>query len=166
MRVLTVRQPWAWAIIAGGKDVENRVRNLAGDYRGPLAIHAGKVWDGTSFEKPEVVAAHTRLRDTVDGLSLPERELYQMDPGRGHIIGVVNLRATHHSEFCTEADEHGELCSAWAEPDVWHLELEDPQTLTQPISFKGALGMRTLPADVIAAIQLQLDNTLKGVTRA
>ena len=30
MRVLTVRQPWAWAIIHGGKDVENRVRNLAG----------------------------------------------------------------------------------------------------------------------------------------
>jgi hypothetical protein len=23
-RVLTIRQPWAWAIIYGGKDVENR----------------------------------------------------------------------------------------------------------------------------------------------
>ena len=29
MRVLTVRQPWAWAIIHGQKDVENRVRSLA-----------------------------------------------------------------------------------------------------------------------------------------
>lgn len=33
MRILTVRQPWAWAIIHGGKDVENRTRNVAGDYR-------------------------------------------------------------------------------------------------------------------------------------
>lgn len=41
MRILTVRQPWAWAIIHGGKDVENRVRNIAGDYRGPIAIHVG-----------------------------------------------------------------------------------------------------------------------------
>jgi hypothetical protein len=24
VRVLTVRQPWAWAIIHGGKDAENR----------------------------------------------------------------------------------------------------------------------------------------------
>lgn len=39
MRILTVRQPWAWAIIHGQKDVENRVRNIAGDYRGPVAIH-------------------------------------------------------------------------------------------------------------------------------
>ena len=42
MRILTVRQPWAWAIIHGGKDVENRVRNIAGDYHGPIAIHAAK----------------------------------------------------------------------------------------------------------------------------
>lgn len=39
MRILTVRQPWVWAIIHGGKDVENRVRNIAGSYRGPVAIH-------------------------------------------------------------------------------------------------------------------------------
>jgi hypothetical protein len=39
MKVLTVKQPWAWAIIHGGKDIENRGwRTL---YKGPLAIHAG-----------------------------------------------------------------------------------------------------------------------------
>ena len=41
LRVLTVRQPWAWSLIEGGKDCENRVRNIAGSYRGPVAIHAG-----------------------------------------------------------------------------------------------------------------------------
>lgn len=30
LRVLTVRQPWAWSLIEGGKDVENRSRNIAG----------------------------------------------------------------------------------------------------------------------------------------
>ena len=50
MRVLTVRQPWAWAIIHGGKDVENRTRNLAGAYRGPVAIHvAGKYAEAGSI---------------------------------------------------------------------------------------------------------------------
>ncbi|MCC7131370.1 MAG: ASCH domain-containing protein [Gemmatimonadales bacterium] len=38
MRALTVRQPWAWAIVSAGKDIENR--SWATRYRGWLAIHA------------------------------------------------------------------------------------------------------------------------------
>lgn len=40
MRALTVLQPWAWLIIHGGKDVENR--RWPTEYRGLLAIHAGR----------------------------------------------------------------------------------------------------------------------------
>ena len=40
MKVLTVRQPWAWAIIHAGKDIENRT--WATGHRGPLAIHASR----------------------------------------------------------------------------------------------------------------------------
>lgn len=39
MKVITVRPPWAHAIIHGGKDVENR--SWSTKYRGSLAIHAG-----------------------------------------------------------------------------------------------------------------------------
>lgn len=39
-RMLSVRQPWAWAIVNGLKDVENRTWSTG--YRGPLVIHAGK----------------------------------------------------------------------------------------------------------------------------
>ncbi|WP_303832304.1 ASCH domain-containing protein [Asticcacaulis taihuensis] len=39
---LSVRQPWAWAIVHGGKRLENRtqaaVKHMT--YRGPIAIHA------------------------------------------------------------------------------------------------------------------------------
>lgn len=41
MRIVTIRPPWAQLIVNYGKDVENRVRNIAGGYRGPVAIHAG-----------------------------------------------------------------------------------------------------------------------------
>ena len=46
MKALTVKQPWAWAIIHGGKDVENRswMPNL-GPRGMRIAIHAGKGWD-------------------------------------------------------------------------------------------------------------------------
>lgn len=39
MKALTVKQPWAWAILHAGKDIENR--NWRTHYRGPLIIHAG-----------------------------------------------------------------------------------------------------------------------------
>ena len=39
MKVLTIRQPWAWAIAHAGKDIENR--SWITHYRGPVAIHAG-----------------------------------------------------------------------------------------------------------------------------
>lgn len=41
-RVVTVRQPWAWAIASGLKDVENRRRRISS---GLLAIHAGRSHD-------------------------------------------------------------------------------------------------------------------------
>lgn len=40
MRCISVWQPWAWLIVNGHKDIENRSWSLA--YRGPLVIHAGK----------------------------------------------------------------------------------------------------------------------------
>ena len=43
MKALSIRQPWAWAIIHAGKDVENRPWGTR--YRGPLLIHASKTLD-------------------------------------------------------------------------------------------------------------------------
>ena len=38
MKALSIRQPWAWAILHAGKDIENRTQNR--HYRGELVIHA------------------------------------------------------------------------------------------------------------------------------
>jgi hypothetical protein len=54
LRVLTVKQPWAWAIGEGHKLVENR--GWQTDYRGPLAIHAGK---SRELLTPELLDAWT-----------------------------------------------------------------------------------------------------------
>ena len=35
---LSIRQPWAWAILHAGKDIENR--SWQTDFRGPVCIHA------------------------------------------------------------------------------------------------------------------------------
>ena len=44
MKALTLHQPWAWLVAFGMKEVETR--RWSTNYRGPLAIHAGKEHDG------------------------------------------------------------------------------------------------------------------------
>lgn len=40
MKALSIRQPWAWLIIHGGKDIENRTRHTK--RRGRFLVHASK----------------------------------------------------------------------------------------------------------------------------
>lgn len=40
MKALSIKQPWAWLIVNGFKDIENR--DWATTIRGPVLIHAGK----------------------------------------------------------------------------------------------------------------------------
>jgi len=42
-RVLTIRQPWAWAIIHCGNDIENR--SWSTKHRGRLLVHAGSAFE-------------------------------------------------------------------------------------------------------------------------
>lgn len=153
MRILTVRQPWAWAIIHGGKDVENRVRNIAGEYRGAVAIHAAKVDD------PEAWKGLVRANLAAWGRAM-ESPLSLLG---GVILGVVDLAGVHVARAAASGrmvdwDDHtppGQLCSPWAEPDAHHLVLENPRPLLEPIPFKGALGLRRLDEETTAAVWSQ-----------
>lgn len=141
VKALTVMQPWAWAIVHGGKDVENRTQ--AWSYRGPLAIHAGARISERGMTDPLVTYGLGQTPDAV---------LH-----RGAIIGVVDLVDVHPSITCVDAD--GAMCSPWAEAaydehggktrrDIVHLVLEDPRPLAEPIKMRGALGLWTPPNDL------------------
>lgn len=47
MKALTLHQPWASLIAVGAKRIETR--SWSTKYRGPLAIHAGKVFDHSTY---------------------------------------------------------------------------------------------------------------------
>jgi len=155
MRALTVRQPWAWAIIHGGKDVENRSRSL-GPYRGPVAIHAGltdAVTDAEIDESALSVLYAWRRWWTETGM-----------PGgqRGHIIGVVDLVDVHECDWAVMDEERMSCClSRWAQyppdADVWHhLVLANPRPLVLPIPWRGAQGLWRVPAELEAQIREQV----------
>lgn len=156
MRILTVRQPWAWAIIHGGKDIENRVRNIAGDYRGPVAIQAALEYD-TAWSSPA-------MYDAMQATGMHRRPgLYPWHENHGAIIGVVDLVGVHPWDDPSSGDEVTRTlaayvtsyspCSPWAEERSFHLMLEYPRALEEPIPFKGALGLRRLDDEMVARIE-------------
>jgi hypothetical protein len=72
---LSIRQPWAWLIVNGHKDVENR--EWITNYRGPILIHSGKKLDEDFYPLGMPEAAKNTPSD--DELPL------------GGIVGVAEL---------------------------------------------------------------------------
>ncbi|NBU58302.1 MAG: ASCH domain-containing protein [Betaproteobacteria bacterium] len=113
-RALTVRQPWAWLIVNGFKDIENRGRRT--HYRGPVLIHAGLNTDEFNDE----TAARISKKYGVD---IPETLEF------GGIVGIADIVSCH--------DRHS---SPWYVPGNFAWELANPRRL----SFRactGALGL-------------------------
>ena len=81
MKAISIRQPWAWLIINGYKDVENR--DWPTHYRGRIWIHAGK------NEAPK--------EEYIEALKLYEK-LFPNEPtpwppsiSKGGIVGTVDI---------------------------------------------------------------------------
>lgn len=149
MKALTVQQPWAWAIIHGAKNIENRTALWL--YRGQLAIHAGKRWSDRGATDPRVIGSWL---DAYPSSRTRELTAHLMRDG-GVILGVVDLVDVHPDAGC---------CRPWGESAyvehggttrrrVTHLVLENPRSLAEPIPCTGALGLWTPPADVAAALE-------------
>jgi hypothetical protein len=118
MKVLSVKNPWAYLIIFGFdfgpeiggfklKDIENRTWETK--YRGPLLIHVSKNFDKNAWDN--------------DPFNVKWADY------NGCIIGQVSL-----------VDCIRNSTSRWAEQGLWHWVLEDPRPC-QPIPAKGSLGL-------------------------
>lgn len=168
MRGLTVRQPWATAIVRMGKDVENRSRNIAGGYRGPVAIHAGLAPTGRRGSTVRFDSVGEVERDAGGMLLRSPRLGWPYRLPVGLIIGVVDLVGVHASKrsrtvahegkpVCFDDETPiGRLCSEWALPDLHHLTLANPRVLSRPIPYVGRLGLWTVSDDVERQIKEQL----------
>jgi hypothetical protein len=160
VKALTVQQPWAWAIVQGGKDVENRTQ--AWGYRGPLAIHAGnRISERGMTAVPSIMAAERLVADEDE-----IRKRMLSDVVHGSIIGMVDLVDVHvqagnsTAPYCCESwwaedsyAEHG----GRTRRDIVHLVLANPQPLEVPVPCRGALGLWTVPAGVDDQVQAELD---------
>jgi len=125
MKAITIRQPWAWAVIHAGKNIENRSWNT--HLRGRVAVHAARsmTWaeyeDGCEF-----------IRSINRGIRIPAYE----DMVRGAIVGTVEI------VDCVQKSDSPWYCGKYG------FVLARPQALPTPIPCKGALGFWDVPEDI------------------
>ncbi len=123
-KALSIRQPWAWLIANGYKDIENRSWNTT--YRGEIFIHASKAMTGKEYGQCldflELLRRDANVALPI--IRLPDRENLKF----GGIIGVAKL-----VDCVTDSD------SPWFIGEYGFV-LENAKSLPfMPI--KGALGL-------------------------
>lgn len=170
---LTVRQPWAWAIAHGPKDVENRTggvgrwRRLAGCQ---LLIHAGAGWSDRGARDARLTSAwwYGQYLNPVPppyrifaGGQLEHRSINGVIPAQrivfSAIIAVTTVVDVHQAEpGCCE--------STWAESEytdvggklhttITHLALGPRQALLDNgVACNGHLGLWHPRAEVLAEV--------------
>jgi hypothetical protein len=126
MKAITIRQPWADAVVNGRKQVENRSRRT--NFRGMLLIHAGRACEDTGDTCP-------------DGSPVPEEFYF------GAVVGVANLADC--KEYTDE--EFGD--DPWAS-GPWCWILKDTKAFHEPLDRGGQLGLWN--CEVSAALVEQL----------
>lgn len=122
---LSIRQPWAWLILHGGKDVENRTWRT--QFRGRFFIHASKGMTKTEFN-----ACRQFVVREFPGIWLPPAHALPL----GGIVGEVEL-----------VDCVGETSSRWF-AGHWAFVLRNPITLPF-IPCAGSLRFFNVPLSLV-----------------
>jgi hypothetical protein len=132
MKALSIRAPWAGAILLQGKDVENRRWSYPTGHRGPLLIHQARSIDADAVYPPGHPAA-----------GLPVNPILAGGPWLGALVGMATLTAVYDNR-------EGQCQLPWAERGGWCLMLRDPRVFRHPISWRGQLGLFEVPDEAVA----------------
>lgn len=123
MKALSIRQPWAWLIVNGYKDIENR--SWPTRLRGEVLVHASKGMTRKEYDDVDLMLA---LDERLQYIRLPAFEQLE----RGGIVGKVTIAG------CITASR-----SPWFF-GKYGFELRDSRPL--PFApFKGSLGFFDAP---------------------
>lgn len=132
---LSVRQPWAWLIVNGFKNVENRTWRT--QYRGPLVIHASALMTRREYRLAKEFAGNIGV--TVPG----ERKLE-----RGGVVGAACLTD------CVE--QHS---SPWFIGPVGFV-LEAAEA-TKFVPAKGRLGLFMVDVSAMSESMRRIENKVE-----
>lgn len=130
MKALSIKQPWAYLIVRGFKDIENR--DWQTKYRGTIIVHSSKWSDDNALYGGK--AMMDRL-----GIPWPKRETIPTVMAFGAIVGMVDI------VDCVEESD-----SPWF-MGRFGFVLANPRIITPAIPYKGKLGLYDIPDSVLSA---------------
>lgn len=87
MKALSIRQPWAWLIVNGIKDIENR--DWPTRFRGEFLIHASKGCTVDEYDDCRDLRHAIHLKHTPDVPYINIPPLTEIE--RGGIVGIATL---------------------------------------------------------------------------
>lgn len=123
MKALSLRQPWAWAVVEAGKDVENRRWNTK--FRGDFLIHAASGWTKKQYRDSR--AWIETLKDQ-EGVRLVKEVPPMALLERGGIVGVATL-----VDVLPPSDTLSFFPRPWHVPGQWGFVLEN----VRPLPFRA-----------------------------
>jgi hypothetical protein len=127
MKALSIRQPWAFSILHGGKDIENR--NWPTRHRGLIAIHASSIMTAADLNDWKWFVDERNLRGPwLEGKCVG-------DAHRGGIVGVAKITGC-----CIDSE------SPWFVGEFGFM-LANPRPVPF-IPLRGQLGLFNLPVDI------------------
>lgn len=130
MRALSVRQPWAWAILNAGKDIENR--DWPTNVRGTVAVHASKTFSRREYYD------YLRFTGESEQPTIHTPPFYSFELGA--ILGTVDIvDCVQHSDSKWFVGEYGFV-------------LKNPRRC-YPIYGNGKLGFWPVPPDLVSLIK-------------
>lgn len=178
MKTLSVRESWAYYIVAGLKDIENRTWRT--DYRGPLLVHASGSYQGIPdpLEAGEIclpvgcdyfrvcgIAHKTKTmgiywQKTEDGgVSFKAKKSEKLPDDIEREWAFWDRLFTSKPPYCPTRAVIGmvELVdivrdskSPWAEPGQYHWVLKNAEWFKRPIiGITGKLGLFELDENII-----------------
>ncbi|MCV0384877.1 MAG: ASCH domain-containing protein [Nitrobacter sp.] len=126
MKAISIRQPWAWAILHAGKDIENRDRRW--NLRGRIVVHAS-----ATMTRDEIAA----IEDMSPHWPVPSREAFRACGLLGALVGTVEV-----------VDCVRDHSSRWFF-GPFGLVLREPRPFKTPVPYKGALGVMDVPDGIL-----------------
>jgi len=123
MYAISIRQPWAYAILFLGKDVENRKWKT--NFRGRVLIHASKRFDNEGWEY--ILERFPNF----SGILAAQKDIAPM----GGIVGSVEI---------TDCTNENIKSDWWAGSPNYGFVLKDPKTC-KFFPYKGRLGIFEVP---------------------
>ena len=145
MWALTLKQPWAWMVLYGTKDIENRgwcnriTRELEKTAK-LFAIHAG-----VGMTKAYYDAAVAFAREEDPDLDVPSPETLVF----GAIVGVAQIGKIYSKE--SYGRKGSEKYVRWRMPEQHGWELSYRAPLPHPLYMKGAQQFWSVPDHVVTA---------------